>query len=101
MANTATLFWRGALPSATANQATVPTGVQWVLTNLILTNYSTANQTVNVSVGGQPLISGVVLIPGATYALDCAQVLAAGDSIAAYAGAATSVSMHASGVAIT
>jgi hypothetical protein len=99
MANTPKALHRGLLDATTNTVvATVPANKRWVLTNLILTNYGTVGVNVYVQLDQAPLVHMLTLTPAATFTLDCAQVLDAGKGVRAWASAAASVAMHASGV---
>ncbi|WNV90318.1 hypothetical protein [Umezawaea sp. Da 62-37] len=99
MANTPKALHRGSLGNVTNTVVgTVPADKRWVLTNLVLTNYGTTGVNTYVQLDEVPLVHMLVLSPGATFTLDCTQVLGAGKSIHAWASTASAVAMHASGV---
>lgn len=101
MSNVPKALYRGNL-TAVANTVvgTVPAAKTWILTNLILVNYGTATVTVTVQLDAVNLCSAISLSPGAQYTLDCTQVLASAKQLRAWASAASSIAMHASGVEV-
>jgi hypothetical protein len=99
VANTPKALYRDLLTDVTnTNVATVPADKRWVLTNLILTNWGTVPANAYVQLGHVPLVHQYALSPGATFALDCSQVIGAGIPIRAWASPGNNIAMHASGV---
>jgi hypothetical protein len=85
--------------AATAGaNATVPAGKQWVVTNIILTNYGSAVAAATVKLDGITLIGAAQLGIGGTMTLDCAQVLDTGKILNYSATVASTIAVHISGV---
>jgi len=99
MANIPKLLHRSALTNSTAPRtATVPAAKRWIITNVILCNYSATTRTATVTVGGVSIVNNLELPPSAVFSMDCAQVLDAAGVISAYADVGSTVAAHISGV---
>lgn len=99
MANVPKALYRAlSMPSVDTVLATVPASKIWIVTNVLVTNYSTAaTATFNLEFAGAWVAREVSLAAKAIFTLDCAQVLSAAQVIEGF-GTATSVSVHISGV---
>jgi hypothetical protein len=102
MATTVTKFYRGAAATtSTALTATVvPGSTTWVVTNIVVSNTSTATQTATISMGGIVVVPTVSVPANGIATFDIKQVMVAADTgIYGYASS-TSVNFHISGVTI-
>lgn len=76
----------------------VPASKRWIITNVILTNVTTANVSATIKLDGLAILASAVLGSQGIITLDCAQVLETGKNITYSAGIAASVNVHISGV---
>lgn len=99
MANVPKVIHRSNLTvSTTPRVATVPAAKQWIVTNIVLTNFSTTPATVTVELDGILLIPTSNLDAGAILTLDCAQVVESGKNIRLWASLGSVIAAHVSGV---
>jgi hypothetical protein len=100
MATTAKAFFRGAATTNTATTLyTVPSNTVAVVTNIIVTNTSSSQQTFTLGLAGTGLSTATVIAANDSTILDLKQVLSATNTITGGASA-TSVNFHISGVEI-
>jgi hypothetical protein len=78
---------------------TVPADTSAIVTNVVVANANASAKTVTISLDGVPIISGGVVNGNDTIVMDIRQVLAAGDTVTAFASS-TDISIHISGVEI-
>lgn len=99
MANVPKVIHRSNLTVSTAPRvATVPAAKRWIVTNIVLTNYSTAPATVTVELDGILLVPASNLDAGAIFTLDCAQVVDTGKNVRLWASVGSVIAAHVSGV---
>lgn len=100
MANIPVPLLRQVLPvSGSPVTKTVPAGKIWIITNIVLVNYSANTVSAWVSLNNIVLIPNIPLSASAILTFDdFRQVLSAGQTLSASASLATSITAHISGV---
>lgn len=99
MATTPKAFYRGSLPTAETTAYTVPAGATAIVTNVVATNPGTGSALVSVKLDGVHVLASVGIAAKGVLTLECAQVLAAGDTISVQGGT-PAASIHISGVEV-
>ncbi len=99
MAANPTLFYRGAAATSSATLYTVPSSTTSVLTDIVVSNTSSDQQYVTITVDGVNLVPAVPVSANAVINFQFKTVLATTKIIAGYASSA-SVKLHLSGVEI-
>lgn len=90
---------RAAAATSSATLYTVPSATTAIITDIVVTNTSTSNQTFTLSLDGVILLSSVSVNPTSSMFVSLKQVLATTKILAGFASA-TSVNFHISGVEI-
>ena len=99
MAATPTLFYRGSAATSSATLYTVPSSTSSVLTDIVVSNTSSDQQYVTITVDGVNLVPAVPVSANAVINFQFKTVLATTKIIAGFATSA-SVKLHLSGVEI-
>lgn len=99
MAATPTLFYRGAAATSSATLYTVPSSTTSVLTDIVVSNTSSDQQYVTITVDGINLVPTVPVSANSVINFQFKTVLATTKVIAGYASS-TGVKLHLSGVEI-
>jgi hypothetical protein len=99
MATISKAMFRG--PATTTDNAlySVPSDASAIVTNIIISNASSAPQTFSISLAAVPIASGVEIQANGLVVFDIKQPIAALEEVAGFASS-TSVSFHVSGVEI-
>lgn len=100
MATVAKALGRGTLSDSSATLYTVPAATTAVVTNIVLSNSSSAAATVTMSLDGVGLLTGVEIGANSVVAIDLRQVLSAADLIAGESDTDAVIDYHISGVEI-
>lgn len=95
--NTPVLFYRGAATTTSSTIYTVPASTTSILTDIVISNTDSNQQTVTVSVDGVVLIPTVPVPSNSLVNFQFRTVLGTGKTITALAGS-TNVTLHVSGV---
>ena len=96
---TPTLFYRGSAATSSATLYTVPSGTSSVLTDIVVSNTSSDQQYITITVDGINLVPTVPVSANAVINFQFKTVLAATKVIAGYASS-TGVKLHLSGVEV-
>ena len=99
MAATPTLFYRGSAATSSATLYTVPSSTSSVLTDIVVSNTSSDQQYVTITVDGVNLVPAVPISANAVINFQFKTVLATTKIIAGFA-TSTDVKLHLSGVEI-
>jgi hypothetical protein len=99
MAATPTLFYRGSAATSSATLYTVPSSTSSVLTDIVVSNTSSDQQYVTITVDGVNLVPAVPVSANAVINFQFKTVLATTKIIAGFA-TSTDVKLHLSGVEI-
>ena len=99
MAVTPTLFHRGAAATSSTTLYTVPSGRSAVLTDIVVSNTSSSQQYVTMTVDGVNILPTVPVSANTVINLQPKTVIGAADILAGYASSAD-VKFHISGVEI-
>jgi hypothetical protein len=99
MAATPTLFYRGSAATSSATLYTVPSSTSSVLTDIVVSNTSSNQQYVTITVDGVNLVPAVPVSANAVINFQFKTVLATTKIIAGFA-TSTDVKLHLSGVEI-
>jgi hypothetical protein len=99
MPNTVKKLFRGNLTTSAADVYTVPAATTAVVTNIVLTNTTSAVLTATVKLGTFDVLSAVSVPANGIFAFDLKQVLEATDTVNALASA-VGVRLHVSGMEI-
>ena len=99
MAATPKLFYRGAAATSSATLYTVPSSTSSVLTDIVVSNTSSDQQYVTITVDGVNLVPAVPVSANAVINFQFKTVLATTKIIAGFA-TSTDVKLHLSGVEI-
>jgi len=99
MAATPTLFYRGAAATSSATLYTVPASTTAVLTDIVVSNTSSSQQYVTMTVDGVNILPTVPISANTVITIQPKTVIPTGDIVAGYATSAD-VKLHVSGVEI-
>lgn len=99
MAANPTLFYRGAAATSSATLYTVPSSTTSVLTDIVVSNTSTDQQYVTITIDGVNIVPTVPVSAKQVVNLQFRTVIPTGDIIAGYASSAD-VKFHLSGVEV-
>lgn len=99
MAATPTLFYRGAAATSSATLYTVPSSTTSVLTDIVVSNTSTDQQYVTITIDGVNIVPTVPVSAKQVVNLQFRTVIPTGDIVAGYASS-TDVKFHLSGVEV-
>ena len=99
MAATPTLFYRGAAATSSTTLYTVPSSTTSVLTDIVVSNTSTDQQYVTITIDGVNIVPTVPVSAKQVVNLQFRTVIPTGDIIAGYASSAD-VKFHLSGVEV-
>ena len=99
MAANPTLFYRGAAATSSATLYTVPSSTTSVLTDIVVSNTSTDQQYVTITIDGVNIVPTVPVSAKQVVNLQFRTVIPTGDIIAGYASS-TDVKFHLSGVEV-
>ena len=99
MAATPTLFYRGSAATSSATLYTVPSSTSSVLTDIVVSNTSSNQQYVTITIDGVNLVPAVPVSANAVINFQFKTVLATTKIIAGFATSAD-VKLHLSGVEI-
>jgi hypothetical protein len=99
MAATPTLFYRGSAATSSTTLYTVPSSTSSVLTDIVVSNTSSDQQYVTITVDGVNLVPAVPVSANAVINFQFKTVLATTKIIAGFA-TSVSVKLHLSGVEI-
>ena len=99
MAVTPTLFYRGSAATTSTTLYTVPSDTTAVLTDIVVSNTSSNQQYVTMTVDGVNILPTVPVSPNTVINLQPKTVIAASDVLAGLA-TSTDVKFHISGVEI-
>jgi hypothetical protein len=99
MASSPKLFYRGSAATSSATLYTVPSGTTSVMTDIVVSNTSTNQQYVTMTVDGVNILPTVPVSPNTVISLQPKTVIAAG-LIVAGSATSTDVKFHISGVEI-
>lgn len=99
MAVTPTLFYRGAAATSSATLYTVPSATTAVLTDIVVSNTSSNQQYVTMTVDGVNILPTVPVSANTVINLQPKTVIGAADILAGFA-TSTDVKFHISGVEI-
>ena len=99
MAVTPTLFYRGAAATSSATLYTVPSATTAVLTDIVVSNTSSSQQYVTMTVDGVNILPTVPISANTVITIQPKTVIPTGDIVAGYASSAD-VKFHVSGVEI-
>ena len=97
MAINPTLFYRGAAATSSATLYTVPSSTTAVLTDIVISNTSSSQQYVTMTVDGVNILPTVPVSANTVINLQPKTVIGAADILAGYASSAD-VKFHISGV---
>ena len=100
MAVTPTLFYRGSAATSSATLYTVPSATSAVLTDIVVSNTSSSQQYVTMTVDGVNILPTVPVSANTVINLQPKTVIAATKILAGYA-TSTDVKFHISGVEVT
>ena len=99
MAVNPTLFYRGAAATSSATLYTVPAATTAVLTDIVVSNTSSSQQYVTMTVDGINILPTVPISANTVITIQPKTVIPTGDIVAGYATSAD-VKFHVSGVEI-
>ena len=99
MAVTPTLFYRGSAATSSATLYTVPSSTTAVLTDIVVSNTSSSQQYVTMTVDGVNILTTVPISANTVITIQPKTVIPTGDIVAGYATSAD-VKLHVSGVEI-
>lgn len=99
MAVNPTLFYRGAAATSSATLYTVPASTTAVLTDIVVSNTSSNQQYVTMTVDGVNILPTVPISANTVITIQPKTVIPTGDIVAGYATSAD-VKLHVSGVEI-
>jgi len=99
MAVNPTLFYRGAAGTSSATLYTVPASTTAVLTDIVVSNTSSSQQYVTMTVDGVNILPTVPISANTVITIQPKTVIPTGDIVAGYATSAD-VKLHVSGVEI-
>jgi len=99
MAATPTLFYRGSAATSSATLYTVPASTTSVLTDIVVSNTSSSQQYVTMTVDGINILPTVPISANTVITIQPKTVIPTGDIVAGYATSAD-VKLHVSGVEI-
>ena len=99
MAATPTLFYRGAAATSSATLYTVPSSTTSVLTDIVVSNTSSDQQYVTITIDGVNIVPTVPVSAKQVVNLQFRTVIPTGDIVAGYASS-TDVKFHLSGVEV-
>ena len=99
MAATPTLFYRGSAATSSATLYTVPASTTSVLTDIVVSNTSSSQQYVTMTVDGVNILPTVPISANTVITIQPKTVIPTGDIVAGYATSAD-VKLHVSGVEI-
>ena len=99
MAATPTLFYRGSAATSSATLYTVPASTTSVLTDIVVSNTSSSQQYVTMTVDGVNILPTVPISANTVITIQPKTVVPTGDIVAGYATSAD-VKFHVSGVEI-
>jgi hypothetical protein len=99
MAATPTLFYRGSAATSSATLYTVPASTTSVLTDIVVSNTSSSQQYVTMTVDGVNILPTVPISANTVITIQPKTVIPTGDIVAGYASSAD-VKFHVSGVEI-
>ena len=99
MAATPTLFYRGSAATSSATLYTVPSSTTSVLTDIVVSNTSSSQQYVTMTVDGINILPTVPISANTVITIQPKTVIPTGDIVAGYASS-TDVKFHVSGVEI-
>ena len=100
MATTSKALFRGAASTTSATLYTVPAGTTAIVTNIVVCNETTSNQTFRILLNGVSLIYDASISAKSIAVFDIKQPLAAAQTITGLASS-TSVDFHVAGVEVT
>lgn len=100
MAVTPALFYRGAAATSSATLYTVPSATTAVLTDIVISNTSSSQEYVTMTIDGVNILPTVPVSANTVINLQPKTVIAATKILAGYASS-TSVKFHISGVETT
>ena len=100
MATISKAMFRGPATTVDNTLYSVPSATSAIVTNIIISNASSSDQTFSLSLAAVPIASGVVVEANGILALDIKQPISALEEVKGFASS-TSVSFHVSGVEIT
>ena len=99
MAVNPTLFYRGAAATSSATLYTVPAATTAVLTDIVVSNTSSSQQYVTMTVDGINILPTVPISANTVITIQPKTVVPTGDIVAGFA-TSTDVKFHVSGVEI-
>jgi hypothetical protein len=99
MAATPKLFYRGSAATSSATLYTVPSSTTSVLTDIVVSNTSSDQQYVTMTVDGINILPTVPISPNTVITIQPKTVIPTGDIVAGFATSAN-VNFHVSGVEI-
>jgi hypothetical protein len=99
MAATPKLFYRGSAATSSATLYTVPSSTTSVLTDIVISNTSSDQQYVTMTVDGINILPTVPISPNTVITIQPKTVIPTGDIVAGFATSAN-VNFHVSGVEI-
>lgn len=100
MAYTNVVAFRGTLGGSNATLYTVPSSTTTLVTNVVLCNKTATSRDVTLSLNGSALFSAVPVAANTTVSFDIRQTLTAGQVVAGFASAGSSIDAHVSGIEI-
>ena len=100
MAVNPTLFYRGAAATSSATLYTVPAATTAVLTDIVVSNTSSSQQYVTMTVDGINILPTVPISANTVITIQPKTVVPTGDIVAGFATSAD-VKLHVSGVEIS
>ena len=99
MAATPKLFYRGSAATSSVTLYTVPSSTTSVLTDIVISNTSSDQQYVTMTVDGINILPTVPISPNTVITIQPKTVIPTGDIVAGFATSAN-VNFHVSGVEI-
>jgi hypothetical protein len=99
MAVNPTLFYRGAAATSSATLYTVPSSTTAVLTDIVVSNISSSQQYITLTVDGINILPTVPISANTVITIQPKTVIPTGDIIAGFA-TSTDVKFHISGVEV-
>lgn len=79
---------------------TVPSSTTTVITNIVVSNITSSDATVTLSLDDVAILSGVSIAANSSTAIDLKQALTAGQTIKGGAGTGSALNIHITGVEI-
>lgn len=99
MAVNPTLFYRGAAATSSATLYTVPSSTTAVLTDIVVSNISSSQQYITLTVDGINILPTVPISANTVITIQPKTVIPTGDIIAGFA-TSTDIKFHISGVEV-